>query len=144
LSFDLCVLPRQMETAIGLARACPEVQFVLDHCGVPDVKGAALDPWRAGIRAIAALPNVAAKLSGIVAYADPESWTVADLRPFAEHVIESFGWERMMWGSDHPVCTRSASLGRWMDATHVLLAGASETEKAGLLGLNARRIYRLG
>ncbi len=144
LSFDFCVLPRQIPIAVALARACPDVQFVLDHCGVPDVKAAGLDPWRAGIRAIAELPNVAAKLSGIVAYADPVNWTVADLRPFAEHVIGSFGWERMVWGSDHPVCTRSASLGRWMDATHALLAGASETEKGALLGLNALRIYRLG
>jgi len=144
MSFDFCVLPHQIPTAIALARACPDVQFVLDHCGVPDVKARALEPWRSGVRAIADLPNVAAKLSGIVAYADPQGWTVDDLRPYAEHVIESFGWDRMMWGSDHPVCTRAASLGRWMDATHGLLAGASETEKAKLLGRTARRIYRLG
>ena len=59
-------------------------------------------------------------------------------------MIERFGWDRVMWGSDHPVCTRAASLGRWMAATHALLQGASESEKARLLGLNARRIYRLG
>ena len=144
LSFDLCVLPRQIPTAIALARACPDVQFVLDHCGVPDVKARAMEPWRAGVAAIAALPNVAAKLSGIVAYAAPDTWTVDDLRPYAEFVIERFGWDRVMWGSDHPVCTRAASLGRWMAATHALLQGASESEKARLLGLNARRIYRLG
>ena len=143
LTFDLCVLPRQIPIAMTLVRACPDVQFVLDHCGVPNVKDRELDPWRGLIREIAAMPNVACKLSGIVAYADPASWTVDDLRPFAEHVIAVFGWDRMVWGSDSPVCTLSASLGQWMAATHGLLEGASESEKARLFGLNATRIYRL-
>jgi len=142
LSFDLCVLARQLPLALRIARACPEVQFILDHCGVPVVKERALDPWRADIKALAAEPNVACKLSGIVTYADA-GWTVDDLRPFAEHVIQSFGWDRVVWGSDWPVCTLTADLGRWVAATRAIIAGESESNQAKLLQVNARRIYRL-
>jgi predicted TIM-barrel fold metal-dependent hydrolase len=143
LTFDFCVLPRQIPIALDIARRCSDVQFILDHCGVPDVKARALEPWRAHIRAIAALPNVAAKVSGIVAYADPTGWTVDDLRPYVEHVIECFGWDRVVWGSDWPVCTLTADLTRWVAATRELIAGASPEEQAKLLSRNAERIYRL-
>jgi len=143
LSFDLCVLPSQLAIAAELASAAPDVQFVLDHCGVPNVRDRALDPWRAGITALAERPNVAAKISGVIAYGDPERWTVDDLRPFVEHTIEAFGWDRIVWGSDYPVCTLTADLTRWVAATHELIAGASDAEKAKLLHENAGRIYRL-
>jgi predicted TIM-barrel fold metal-dependent hydrolase len=142
LTFDLCVLARQLPLALRIARACPDVQFILDHCGVPSVKDRALDPWRADITALAAAPNVACKVSGVVAYADTD-WTVDDLRPFVEHVIESFGWARVVWGSDWPVCTLTADLGRWVAATRTLIAGESEDNQAKLLNRNARRFYRL-
>lgn len=142
LSFDICVLARQLPLALRIARACPDVQLILDHCGVPGVKDRALDPWRADIKALAAAPNVACKVSGVVAYAD-QDWTVADLRPFVEHVIDSFGWDRVVWGSDWPVCTLTADLGRWVAATRALIAGESEDNQAKLLNGNARRIYRL-
>lgn len=143
LTFDLCVLARQLPIAVEIARAVPDVQFILDHCGVPNVKDQALDPWRADMTALAELPNVAAKVSGVIAYGDPEGWTVDDLRPFVEHAISAFGWDRVVWGSDYPVCTLTASLPRWIAATHELIAGASEEEKAKLLHANAERIYRL-
>ena len=143
LSFDLCALPRQLPIAADIARKCPEVQFIVDHCGIPNVKDRALDPWRQDMRALAALPNVACKISGIVAYGDPANWTVADLKPFFEHCIEVFGWDRVVWGSDWPVCTLTADLGRWVAATHTLLEGTSIDEKERLLSRNAERIYRL-
>jgi predicted TIM-barrel fold metal-dependent hydrolase len=142
LSFDLCVLARQLPIGRALAMRCPDVQFVLDHCGVPDIAGKALDPWRADMRAMAELPNVAAKISGIVAYAGAD-WTVEDLRPYVEHVIDCFGWDRVVWGSDHPVCTLTADLTRWVAATRDLVAGASEDERERLFSRNAERIYRL-
>jgi predicted TIM-barrel fold metal-dependent hydrolase len=143
LSFDLCVLPRQLPIATKLARKCPDVQFIVDHCGVPNVKDRELDPWRQNMRSLAALPNVACKISGIVAYGDPVNWTGADLKPFFEHCIEAFGWDRVVWGSDWPVCTLTADLGRWVAATHELLAGTSDGEKERLLSRNAERIYWL-
>jgi predicted TIM-barrel fold metal-dependent hydrolase len=142
LSFDLCVLARQLPLALRIARACPEVQFILDHCGVPQVKERALDPWRADIKTLAAEPNVACKVSGVVAYADA-NWTADDLRPFVEHVIETFGWDRVVWGSDWPVCTLTTDLGRWVGATRTLIAGESESNQAKLLNGNARHLYRL-
>lgn len=141
-TFDLCVLARQLPVGRRLAGRCPDVQFVLDHCGVPDIAAKAIDPWRAEIAAIAALPNVSAKISGIVAYAGPD-WTADDLRPYVEHIIACFGWDRVVWGSDFPVCTLTADLSRWVAATHDLLSGTSADEQAKLLHRNAERIYRL-
>ena len=143
LVFDLCLRADQLPIGTAHAKAAPQTQFVLDHCGVPDVAGKGLDPWRAYITEMAALPNVAAKVSGVVAYAGAD-WTVADLRPFVEHIISSFGWDRVVWGSDHPVCTLTANLTRWVEATREIIAGASADEQAALLSRNAERIYRLG
>lgn len=142
LTFDLCVLSRQLPLAIVLAKQCPEVQFILDHCGVPEVKGKAFDPWRAQIAELAALPNVACKISGLVAYAG-ESWTVADLRPWVEHVVAVFGWERVVWGGDWPVCTLTASLKRWTEASDKLFSSASPIEREKVFYKNAERIYRI-
>lgn len=142
LSFDLCVRADQLPIGTALVDKAPEVQFILDHCGVPDVAGNGLDPWRGHIAQLAKRPNVAAKISGIVAYAKPD-WTVDDLRPYAEHVIESFGWDRVVWGSDHPVCTLTANLTRWVEATREIVAGASSDEQAKLLHRNAEHFYRL-
>ncbi|WP_157018136.1 amidohydrolase family protein [Mesorhizobium xinjiangense] len=142
-TFDLCVLPRQIPKAIALADLAPDVQFVLDHCGVPDIKAGEMEPWRAQIAEIARRPNVVAKISGVVAYADPDSWSVATLGPWVEHVVESFGWDRVVWGSDWPVCTLGGGLSTWVAATQALFAGASADERARLYADNARRIWRL-
>ena len=84
----------------------PTCSFILDHCGVPDVRGRVLDPWRTDLAAVAPpCPTWACKISGLVAYADPDGWSVDDLRPFVEHAIAVFGWDRVLWGSDWPVCT---------------------------------------
>ena len=144
LSFDLCVLARQLPIALRLVARCPDVTFVLDHCGVPQVKERALDPWRADLKRLAACPNVFCKVSGIVAYADPGRWTAGDLRPYVEHTLECFGWERVMFGSDWPVCTLSATLRQWVEALDALTAGAGEERRAGLFHDNAARVYRLG
>ncbi len=143
LSFDICVLARQLPIAINLVKECPGVSFVLDHCGVPQVKEKVLDPWRGHIKEISTLPNVVCKISGLVAYADPQKWTPADLRPFVDHVIECFGWDRVMFGSDWPVCTLSASFKGWVDALWFLTRNAEETERSKLFHENARRVYRL-
>lgn len=144
LTFDLCMQARQLPFAIALVRKCPEVSFVLDHCGNPDVKGKALDPWRDHIVKLAALPNVVAcKISGIVASADSENWTVNDLRPWVEHVLESFGWDRVVWGSDWPVCLLTATYRKWVEAAMELTNQASATEREKLFWRNAERVYRI-
>jgi predicted TIM-barrel fold metal-dependent hydrolase len=143
LTFDLCVLPRQIPKAIALADLAPDVQFILDHCGVPDIKGGAEHPWREYMIEIAKRHNVAGKISGVVAYADADGWTVETLRPYVEHTIGVFGWDRVVWGSDWPVCTLGGGLSTWIAAIHALTAGASVDEKSKLLSGNAKRIWGL-
>ena len=142
LTFDLCIRADQLQIGADLAAKCPDVHFILDHCGVPDIAGGKLEQWKTGIDKIAQLPNVTAKFSGIVAYANPD-WSVDDLRPYAEYILTSFGWDRVVWGSDFPVCTLTADLTRWVNATHALIAGASEDEKAKLLHKNAQILLGL-
>ena len=143
LSFDLCVLARQLPIAINLVSKCPDVVFILDHCGVPQVKERNLDPWRSYIADIAQFPNVCCKISGLVAYADPERWTAEDLRPFVEHAIASFGWDRLLFGSDWPVCTLSASYQQWVEALRAITQAAGEVNQRKLFHDNAVRVYRL-
>ena len=118
-------------------------RFILDHCGVPDVKGQAQHPWREHIRELSKFPNVACKVSGLVAYADPATWEAEDLRPFVDHVIESFGWDRVMFGSDWPVCNLTASYTKWFETLLVLTDSAGEANQRKLFRENAIRIYRL-
>lgn len=143
-TFDLCVLARQLPTAIELVKSCPTVSFILDHCGVPDVKGQALDPWRSHIAELAKLPNVVAcKISGLVAYADAKNWTLNDLRPFVDHVVSNFGHDRIMFGSDWPVCTLSATFAQWVNAARELTANWPAGEREKFFSGNASRVYRL-
>jgi predicted TIM-barrel fold metal-dependent hydrolase len=141
--FDLCVWSDQLDKAIALVDACPDVPFVLDHCGQPAIRERKTHPWRERIAEIARRPNVSAKISGVVAYADPKAWVLDDLRPYVEHVIASFGWSRVVWGSDWPVCTLNASLSIWLAASHALTRGASAEERENLFAANARRLWRL-
>lgn len=143
LSFDLCVKATQLPLARALVAQCPQVQFVLDHCGNPDLQGGRLAAWRADLQALAALPNVVCKVSGLMTQLPARSPGAPDLRPVFEHVLACFGWQRLLWGSDWPVCTLAAPLGRWMDCTRQLIAQASVDEAAQLFSLNATRIYRL-
>jgi predicted TIM-barrel fold metal-dependent hydrolase len=144
LSFDLCVLSRQIPIAIRLVSKCPDVVFILDHCGVPQVREKNLDPWRSYITEIAKFSNVSCKISGLVAYADPQRWTTDDLRPFVEHAIASFGWDRVLFGSDWPVCTLSASYQQWVAALEEITRDAGEVNQRKLFRDNALRVYRLG
>jgi predicted TIM-barrel fold metal-dependent hydrolase len=143
LTFDLCVLPRQVGKAIALADLAPDVQFILDHCGVPDIRGDGFEQWRHGISEIARRPNVTAKISGVIAYADPDTWRLDTLEPYVHHVIASFGFDRLVWGSDWPVCTLGGGLATWVAATHALVSGCSDSEKARLFSENARNIWKL-
>lgn len=143
LPFDLCVLPHQIPLAIALVDHAPDVQFVLNHCGVPGIKDDVFEPWASQITELAKRQNVAVKISGISIYGDPTDWTVADLRPYVEHCLISFGFDRAVWGGDWPVVTLGSSLSTWVAATHALMSGTSQDEKAKLFSANARRIWRL-
>ncbi|MGO7905121.1 amidohydrolase [Rhizobium leguminosarum] len=143
LTFDLCTLPHQASRVTALVDLAPDVQFVLDHCGVPDIRSDAFEPWRVGISEIARRPNVVCKISGVIAYADAKTWTAQTLQPYIEHVTASFGWHRVVWGSDWPVCTLGGGLSTWVAATHAMLSGVSEAERSKLLFANAQRLWSL-
>jgi len=143
LTFDLCVLPHQVPKAIALADLAPGLQFVLDHCGNPNLRIDADHPWQQQVSELARRPNVVAKISGIITNADAANWSVDTLRPAFEHVVGAFGWGRVVWGSDWPVCTLAGTLSSWVAATHALLAGASDGERSKLLAGNANRLWSL-
>ncbi len=149
LTFDLCVLQKQLQLGLELVQACPEVSFILDHCGVPDIAShSSIDceswqQWQAGIRALAAQPNVACKFSGITVYATPEQRTVEGLRPYLTEILEAFGAKRVVWGGDWPVCNLAEGLPRWSQLTDTLLAELSVDEQQSILTNNARKRYAL-
>lgn len=142
LTFDICVQSRQLGIARDLVAACPEVQFVLDHCGNPLISSGDISQWRTDLAALAELPNVAGKISGIVNHARP-GYTAEDLRPVVEHMIQSFGWNRVVWGSDRPVLTLNGTLTKWVETIKTIVASSSADEQAQLFHRNAERIYRV-
>jgi L-fuconolactonase len=142
-SFDLCVRHHQLPAVIELVRRCPEVRFVLDHCGKPAIREQVLDPWREHIRQLAALPNAYCKISGLLTEADLADWQPSDLRPVVDHVLATFGLDRVMLGSDWPVLRLAANRERWGEALEYCLAGVAHEVRAGLWHANAEAFYRL-
>jgi predicted TIM-barrel fold metal-dependent hydrolase len=103
----------------------------------------ALDPWRENIRALAALPNVACKISGVIAYCKPDSPTASAVRPFVEHCLEEFGWDRVVWGGDWPVCNITTTLSNWVSVSRELVRATGSANQKKLFHQNAGRIYGL-
>src|SRR5690606_33950776 len=114
----------QLSNTIRLVRQCPDVSFVLDHIGKPDIKAGSLDPWRGELRELAAMKNVWCKLSGLATEADHAGWTPADLRPYLDHVVACFGFGRVMFGGDWPVSTQATDFPRWVATLDEALHGA--------------------
>jgi L-fuconolactonase len=143
LSFDLCIYHRQLASVIKLVRQCPDVSFVLDHIGKPAIKAGTLDPWRAELRELAQLENVWCKISGLVTEADHAAWTAADLRPYIDHTIACFGFDRVMFGGDWPVSTLASDYPRWVATLDEALKGCSPDELHRLYVRNAEDFYRV-
>ena len=140
LVYDLLTLPPQLPAAIETVRALDDLVFVVDHLSKPPIASGELEPWATHMRTLAAHENVVCKLSGMVTEADWQTWTVDDLRPYAETVLEAFGADRVMFGSDWPVCTLAASYDRWVEAAEALV-GPADHEM--IFGETARRTYTL-
>lgn len=141
LVHDLVVLPHQLPAAVEAAAAHPGLVFVLDHLGKPPVAEGRTEPWTGHVRRLAALPNTVCKLSGLVTEARWDAWTVENLRPYADTVLEAFGPRRLMFGSDWPVCLLAASYGQVVDAARELTASLSPAERAEVFGGTAARVY---
>ncbi|XVV07553.1 amidohydrolase family protein [Actinosynnema sp. CA-248983] len=143
LVYDLLTRPHQLPAALAAVRAVSDLVFVLDHLSKPDIAGGAWEPWASGIAALAAEPNVVAKLSGLVTEAGP-LWTVEELWPFVDVALEAFGPQRLAVGSDWPVCLLAASYAEVMGTAEELTASLGAAERAAVLGGTAARVYRLG
>ena len=144
LAYDLLVLPHQLPAAVETVHDLPGLQFVLDHLAKPPIAAGALQPWADLVGDLAAAPNVSAKLSGLVTEASWTEWTVADLRPFAAAAFTAFGAERLMFGSDWPVCLLATPAYRDVLAAAEALTGElSATERNAVFGGTAQRVYRL-
>jgi L-fuconolactonase len=140
LVYDLVVLPHQLPACVSAAASLPGLTFVLDHLGKPPIATGSREPWAVDVRALAALPNTVCKLSGMVTEADHSSWTVDDLRPYADVVLDAFGPDRLMFGSDWPVCTLAASYGRVLDTAREL---TSASDRRQIFETTAARVYDL-
>lgn len=144
LVFDLLVRTRELPSAIFVARRHPGLQFVLDHLAKPPIRSGELEPWSTLIGELASLPNVTAKLSGLVTEADWTAWDARTISPYARRALETFGPERLMFGSDWPVCLLAASYQDVIDVARTLLAALGPEETADVFGGTAERVYRLG
>lgn len=143
LSFDICINHLQLADTIKLVAQCPEVSFILDHIGKPDIKAHLFDPWRQEIQTLAGFPNVCCKISGLVTEADHANWTGDDLKPYIDHVIACFGFDRVLFGGDWPVATQATTYPRWVETLDWAVADASPAERRQLFHDNAIAFYRL-
>jgi L-fuconolactonase len=143
LSLDILVQDwREIPLAALLARRLAPLTVILDHCGKPDVAGGQFAPWAVMIEEIAALSNVSCKLSGLMNCAAPGA-TASDLAPYANHVINSFGPDRVMWASDWPPLDLASDYASWAQITDIILASRPKAEREAILVSTAARIYRL-
>jgi len=143
LPFDLCVLERQLPIATQLVEKCPETTFVLDHCGIPAIAEGKPAAWRDHIRNLSMFENVNCKVSGLVAYADPEKSIEDAVKPYIDFVIESFGWDRLVFGSDWPVCTLTTPAAEWFRIARDHVRSAPEEDQRKLFHDNAVRLFNL-
>ena len=143
LTFDICVKHWGLVFAIELARRCPEVSFVLDHIGKPGIRDGLVEPWKSQISRLAELPNVVCKLSGVITEADHAQWTKEQVRPYVEHVIDCFGFDRVMYGSDWTVSELTHDYPVWVAILDEITRGCSCNELQSLWRDTAIRTYRL-
>jgi L-fuconolactonase len=142
-TFDLCIIHSQLPAVTQLVARCPEVFFVIDHCAKPAIRDQKLDPWRKHLCELAALPNVACKISGLVTEAHPVRCNAPNLKPYARHALDCFGFDRVLFGGDWPVCNIASSFENWLAALKAILADEPETNLKKLFQTNAERIYRV-
>ena len=142
-AFDLCIRADQLPAVSELVRRVPEVSFVLDHLGKPDVRGSKREPWATGLKMLASSPNVCCKVSGLTTEADWTHWHLDDLKFYFAWAVECFGFDRLLFGSDWPVATLATDYERWIDTVAALASAATESERIKLFQTNAERTYHV-
>ena len=143
LAYDLLLRPREMPAALDTVRSLPDVRFVIDHLGKPPIRDHIVEPWAGLFRPFGREPNVSCKVSGLVTEADWHHWTPADLAPFVDVALDTFGPGRLLAGSDWPVCLLAGSYRDVLDATRTVVAGLSPDEQAAVFGGTAVEVYGL-
>lgn len=143
LTFDLLFRPQHLKHAPTLAAKLPELRLVIDHIAKPPIARGEMDGWLEDMTAAARCGNVWCKLSGMITEADPAHWRADDLRPFVERVVELFGFDRLMFGSDWPVCRLAGSYQQVIDALNGAVGAISDSERAKLFGETASGFYGL-
>lgn len=143
LHFELCISHVQLENTIELVKKCPNIRFVLDHIGKPDIKNGIDEPWKSQIKILSQMKNVSCKLSGLVNEAKHHEWTKEELHPYLQHTIDCFGVDRVMYGGDWPVILMASEYKDWCSAFNSFIQGYSENEIAKICYKNADLIYRL-
>ncbi len=143
IPFDICIYHRHLANVVKMVQQCPDVQFILDHIGKPGIKDGLLEPWKSDLKDLAALPNVMCKISGMTTEADMENWTRDDLRPYFDHVIECFGFDRVVYGGDWFVASLATTYPRFVETLDWAVAGCSDEELKKLYRDNARKFYRI-
>ena len=143
LTYDLLLFPRHLPIAIDVVKRFPEQPFVLDHIAKPSIKDGLLEPWERDIRQLAAYDNVCCKVSGMVTEAAWGGWTQADYRPYLDVVFDCFGIDRLMFGSDWPVCTLAGTYPQVVGIVESYIAALSPDEQARIMGEVASDFYQL-
>jgi L-fuconolactonase len=141
LTYDILIFPKQLPAAIKLVAQYAKQPFVLDHIAKPLIKDGVMEPWRSQLRELAKAPNVMCKVSGIITEADQKAWKPEDIRPFLDVVFEAFGPERLMWGSDWPVCLLAGSYERVFGLADSYASSLTESQRMGLFGGNCASFY---
>jgi L-fuconolactonase len=143
LAYDILVYPRHLKPAAEFVSRVPGVRFVLDHAAKPEIRTGQIRDWARDLRALARFPNVMCKLSGLVTEADWRSWTNDGIRPYLDVAWDAFGPERLLIGSDWPVCTLTAEYGRTMGLILDYLSRRPAAEQDAVCGGNTRRLWNL-
>jgi len=143
LHCELTIGPRNFRNVLKLVEACPGTRFILDHIGCPNIAAGQLQPWKDDLRAFAASGPHPCKFSNLVCNANLERWTVEDLKPFADAVIECFGPDRLLWGSDWPHARPAASLSRWFETALTLTSAIGPAAQRKIFHDNAKTFYRI-
>lgn len=143
LVYDILIFPKHLPAAVELVKKFPDQFFVLDHIAKPDIKGKNIEPWKEDINKLAAYSNVSCKLSGMVTEAEWQNWEYGDFLPYLETVFTAFGTERLLTGSDWPVCTLAGSYQSVMNIVTDYIIKSDQKDSSGILGGNAARVYNI-
>jgi L-fuconolactonase len=143
LHFELTISPEQFPSVIKMVEQCPETRFILDHVGNPNILNNEIRPWKDHIKAFSETGNHYCKFSNFVCNADLNNWNIDDLKPYSDHIIETFGPDRLIWGSDWPHALRASSWSKWFDTAIVLTEGLSKEVLKKIFYDNAKTFYNL-